>query len=52
MAQPDLTMRHQSDIAFDDMHDTGIYSWDTLHRLGSKGDELMAAYRKALAEQG
>ncbi|MGI9354877.1 MAG: gamma-butyrobetaine hydroxylase-like domain-containing protein [Rhizobiaceae bacterium] len=39
-------------IAFDDMHDTGIYSWDTLHRLGSKGDKLMAAYRRALAEQG
>jgi len=39
-------------ITFDDMHDTGIYSWDTLYQLGSKSDELMTAYREALTEQG
>ncbi len=39
-------------ITFDDMHDTGIYSWETLHRLGSEAETLMSAYRKAVAEIG
>lgn len=39
-------------LVFDDMHDTGIYSWAVLHRLGVQGDELMAAYRKAVAAMG
>ncbi|NKB50620.1 MAG: DUF971 domain-containing protein [Rhizobiaceae bacterium] len=38
-------------ILFDDMHDTGIYSWDILHRLGSQADALMATYLQKLAEQ-
>ncbi len=37
-------------IIFDDMHNTGIYSWSILHRLGQDGTALMAAYRKAVAE--
>lgn len=39
-------------ITFDDMHDTGIYSWDTLYRFGSQGDEIIAKYRSAVAELG
>ena len=39
-------------IGFDDMHDTGIYSWETLHRFGREGDALMAAYEAKLAEEG
>lgn len=39
-------------ITFDDMHDTGIYSWETLHRLGSEGDALMKTYLEKLEEQG
>ncbi len=39
-------------LTFDDMHDTGIYSWDTLHKLGSNATELMAAYRQALEANG
>ncbi|MEP0940362.1 MAG: DUF971 domain-containing protein [Rhizobiaceae bacterium] len=39
-------------LVFDDMHDTGIYSWDVLYRLGSQADALMDAYFKKLAEQG
>ncbi len=39
-------------ILFDDMHDTGIYSWDILHRLGRQSDALMATYLQKLADQG
>ncbi|MGI9367083.1 MAG: gamma-butyrobetaine hydroxylase-like domain-containing protein [Rhizobiaceae bacterium] len=39
-------------IVFDDMHDTGIYSWDILYRLGRDGEKLMKTYRSKLAEQG
>jgi len=39
-------------LVFDDMHDTGIYSWEVLYRLGSGAVDLMADYRKNLAEQG
>lgn len=39
-------------IKFDDMHDTGIYSWGYLHFLGSRRDALWQAYLDALEEQG
>lgn len=39
-------------LIFDDGHDTGIFSWDVLHRLGSDHDDLLAAYRAKLAEGG
>ena len=39
-------------LVFDDMHDTGIFSWEVLHRLGSKMDDLMQAYEASLAEKG
>ncbi len=39
-------------IVFDDMHDTGIFSWDILHRLGRDGETLMKTYTTKLAEQG
>ena len=39
-------------IAFDDLHDSGIYSWDYLHRLGVEQAERWAAYETALAEKG
>jgi DUF971 family protein len=38
-------------IVFDDMHDTGIYSWDVLNRLGTQGEELMANYEARLREE-
>ena len=38
-------------IVFDDMHDTGIYSWDVLNRLGTQGAELMANYEARLREE-
>lgn len=39
-------------ITFDDLHDTGIYSWDYLHQLGREHDARWAAYLQALTAQG
>ena len=39
-------------ITFDDMHDTGIYSWETLKTMGEETDDLMSTYLDALKEQG
>ena len=39
-------------IKFDDLHDTGIYTWRYLYGLGKHADELFAAYLRALEERG
>jgi DUF971 family protein len=39
-------------IKFDDLHDTGIFSWAYLYELGEKQDELWTAYLAALAAKG
>jgi len=39
-------------ILFDDLHDTGIYSWSYLYALGERQQELWDAYLKALAARG
>ena len=39
-------------IKFDDLHDTGIYSWDTLYGMGENQDELWRDYLAALEAQG
>ena len=39
-------------LAFDDLHDTGIYSWDYLHQLGREQAERWAEYERALAAKG
>jgi len=39
-------------IKFDDLHDTGIYSWDYLYQLGTEQDSRWREYLSALAEQG
>ena len=39
-------------LVFDDMHDTGIYSWDVLYRLGSQAETLMSKYLAKMAELG
>jgi DUF971 family protein len=36
--------------AFSDGHDTGIFSWQYLYRLGAQQDELWKAYLERLAE--
>jgi DUF971 family protein len=39
-------------ILFDDLHDTGIYSWDYLRQLGENADALTAEYLANLAKRG
>jgi DUF971 family protein len=39
-------------IGFDDLHDTGIFTWSYLRELGEKGAELFAGYESELAEKG
>ena len=34
-------------IAFDDGHDSGLYSWAYLHQLGAEKDRIWADYLKA-----
>ena len=39
-------------IGFDDMHETGIYTWSYLRELGDKGATLFADYEAQLAAKG
>ncbi|WP_374378294.1 gamma-butyrobetaine hydroxylase-like domain-containing protein [Dongia sp.] len=39
-------------IEFDDMHDTGIYSWRYLYELGRDQDRIWQGYLDALKEHG
>jgi DUF971 family protein len=39
-------------IRFDDLHDTGMYSWRYLYHLGRNRDRLWSDYVKALEERG
>jgi DUF971 family protein len=39
-------------LVFDDLHDTGIYSWDYLYQLGREQPQRWAAYLASLAAQG
>ncbi|WP_372424242.1 gamma-butyrobetaine hydroxylase-like domain-containing protein [Salinarimonas chemoclinalis] len=39
-------------LVFDDMHDTGIYGWDYLRRLGEQHAERWSEYLSELAAKG
>ena len=39
-------------IVFDDLHDTGLYSWNYLYGLGQRQETLWAAYLAALEAKG
>ncbi|MPY72983.1 MAG: DUF971 domain-containing protein [Alphaproteobacteria bacterium] len=39
-------------LKFDDLHDTGIFSWRYLYNLGREKDRVWQAYLDALAERG
>jgi DUF971 family protein len=39
-------------LHFDDEHNTGIYSWETLYNLGKNFDEMWEAYLEELKENG
>ena len=38
-------------LTFDDGHDTGLFSWQWLYKLGSEQDALLEKYRSACAEE-
>ena len=44
--------RYAVRIAFDDGHDTGLYSWDALQELGFDRERLWAKYLSDLERQG
>lgn len=39
-------------ITFDDMHDTGLFSWTYLHELGTEKDKRWQGYLDELAQKG
>ena len=39
-------------LKFDDLHDTGLYSWDYLYELGANKDRVWAEYLAALDAKG
>ncbi len=39
-------------LVFDDLHDSGIYSWDYLYALGEGQERLWAEYEAELAAKG
>ncbi|PYE88275.1 gamma-butyrobetaine hydroxylase-like domain-containing protein [Phyllobacterium leguminum] len=39
-------------ITFDDMHDTGLFSWTYLHQLGLEKESRWRGYLDELAEKG
>lgn len=39
-------------LTFDDLHSTGIYTWDYLYELGSRHGEKWAFYEAELAAKG
>jgi DUF971 family protein len=39
-------------LTFDDGHDTGIFSWELLHRLGREREHRWRAYLQALEQAG
>ncbi len=39
-------------IKFDDLHDTGIYSWETLYTFGKNQDEIWQGYLNDLQAKG
>lgn len=44
--------RYALRIRFDDLHDTGIYSWEYLHGLGRDRDKIWRRYLDALESRG
>lgn len=42
--------RYAVRLIFDDGHDSGIFTWDWLYRLGRDQDRLLADYRRAVGE--
>jgi DUF971 family protein len=59
LGKEDVTITHVDPVGsyailphFDDGHDTGIYSWETLYNLGQNRDKYWADYLHKLAAAG
>jgi DUF971 family protein len=39
-------------LRFDDMHDSGLYTWDWLYNLGENQEQIWQEYLEALEERG
>jgi DUF971 family protein len=39
-------------VGFDDMHDTGIFTWTYLRELGENAEALLATYEAELKDKG
>jgi DUF971 family protein len=39
-------------LVFDDMHDSGLYTWDYLHELGLQHEQRWSAYLAELEQKG
>lgn len=52
IAQVQPTGNYAVRLAFDDGHDTGIFTWTYLRELGIKGDVLFADYLRDLEAKG
>lgn len=39
-------------LKFDDLHDTGIYSWEYFYNTGMEQDRIWAEYLRALEDKG
>ncbi|MDC0947930.1 gamma-butyrobetaine hydroxylase-like domain-containing protein [Gammaproteobacteria bacterium] len=44
--------RYALRLVFDDGHDTGLYTWEWLHRLGENQDEYWRLYLDRLIDKG
>ncbi|SDH83198.1 gamma-butyrobetaine hydroxylase-like domain-containing protein [Roseospirillum parvum] len=44
--------RYAVRLIFDDGHDTGLFTWEILYRLGRHREAIFEAYLKALEEHG
>ncbi|HKT55075.1 MAG TPA: DUF971 domain-containing protein [Caulobacteraceae bacterium] len=44
--------RYAARLVFDDGHDTGLYSWEELYRLGKDEPLLWGAYLRRLEREG
>lgn len=48
----DMVGNYAVKLTFDDGHDTGIYSWEELYRLGTNQQTLFTDYLQRLADAG
>lgn len=48
----ELVGRYAIGIQFDDLHDTGIYSWDYLYEIGRNRESMWRAYLDRLDKAG